>query len=241
MSTQYCVSRQHRLIFTTICKTAENSSSMHEHKETGSAFAIPDLWEKSALADFEQYVKGAFIENERALFAPSESMNDGLNRGNKKFVQESDSPAHLKAGDYFSTSFPFPPSQDLDLDVPDLTSFEYGPLEDLDKPELSSASSIDSSIGSFLCQEQEGEDIWSSTQIIDPGPQPAVLKSWEKFYHKASKEPRTAYISEGGPGAFDAALISQHTRSGSKPHTESAGRMLQYGLVLTVKSLFWTT
>lgn len=202
---------------------------MHDRGETGNAFAVPDLWEKSAFADFGRYVNNACTENKGALFAPS-----SLDHGNEKPVRTLAFPDHATIGDYFSTSFTFPPSQDLDLHLPDLTSFEYGPLEDLENPELSSASSLNGSNGLFPCQEQEEEDVWSATQILDPGSEPADFKSWDRFYAKALKEPRTAYISEAGPSAFDAALTSLATGPGSILPTESSGRVLQSGPVLTV-------
>jgi len=205
---------------------------MHDHEELGEAFAIPDLWEKSALADFRRYVNRAFTENEGALFAPS-----SLDGGNERSVPTLAFPAHPTIGDYLSTSFPFPPSKDLDFHLPDLTSFEYGPLENLENPELSLASSVNGSIGSFPCQDQEEEDVWSATQILAPGPEPAEFKSWDRFYAKALKEPRTAYISEAGPIAFNAALTSKFMGSDSMLPPESAGRVLPSGTVLTVRSL----
>lgn len=202
---------------------------MHDHEETGNAFAIPDLWEKSALADVGRYVNHAFTENEGALCAPS-----SLDGGNERSIPTLAFPVYPAVGEYLPTSFPFPPSKDLDFHIPDLISFEYGPLENLGNPELSLASSVNGSTGSFSCQDQEEEDVWSATQIFAPGPEPAEFKSWDRFYAKAVKEPRTAYISEAGSSAFDAALTSKFTGSNSMLSPELAGCVLPSGPLLTV-------
>lgn len=211
---------------------------MHDgYEEKGTAFAIPDLWEKSPLADFEQYENGSSAEPGGTPFAPLQSMRDPLGFEDRKLEGTPDSSCYLTTDDYFSTSFPFPPAKDLDLDLPNLASFEYGLVESLEHSGLSSASSITGSISSFSFQEQEEEDIWSSTQILDPGPVPAELKSWERFHDKTSRELRTAYVSEGGPSVFDAALILHSPRSHADPPKKSVGLVLQYGPMLKVRSL----
>ena len=64
---------------------------------------------------------------------------------------------------------------------------------------LSSAESVD---------VLEELDIWSVP--VDPEDQEATnLKSWEAFYFKPFQEPRTPYISEGGPQVYDAILAAE--------------------------------
>ena len=51
-------------------------------------------------------------------------------------------------------------------------------------------------------------DIWSFP--VDPKEREAPhSKSWEKFYNKNFQEPRTPYISEGGPQVYDAILAAE--------------------------------
>ena len=202
---------------------------MYDHGDVGNAFAIPDLWQKSTLIDLERSVNSSDPKHEGPLFASLESMRDGLHSGNG--IETPVPRGIITPGEYFSASFPIPSAKDLDLHLPDLSSFEYGPLENLENPELSSASSVDGSIGAFSFQEEEDEDIWSSKEIINPPPVPAEFKSWEKFLSKASKEPSTAYFSEGGPSVFDA-LISQSLRSQTDLPAKLAGHVLQCGPVL---------
>ena len=50
------------------------------------------------------------------------------------------------------------------------------------------------------------DDPWSDVNLFNKSDRPSKFKSWETFYDKGFKDPRTAYVSEGGPLAFDAAL-----------------------------------
>ena len=94
-------------------------------------------------------------------------------------------------------------SKALDLNLPDLSTFDYGPIEDLGALD---ASSVLSSAESF--DILESPDIWSFPLDLEEQ-QPPQLKSWETFYDKTFQEPRTTYISEGGPQVFDAILAAQ--------------------------------
>lgn len=93
-------------------------------------------------------------------------------------------------------------SKDLDLQLPDLSSFAYGPIEDLGALD---ASSVVSAADSF--EDLETVDIWSFPHDLEE--QKAILsRSWETFFDKTLQEPRTAYISENGPQALDAVLAA---------------------------------
>lgn len=122
---------------------------MDEHVGDGNAFAIPDLWKASILADFGT-------------------------------------------------------SKDLDLKLPDLSTFTYGPLEDLGALD---ASSVLSSAESF--ELPETPDVWAFPFDEEEEKFPP-LKSWESFYNKNFQEPQTTYISEGGSQVFDAILAAQN-------------------------------
>ena len=54
----------------------------------------------------------------------------------------------------------------------------------------------------------ETVDIWSFPLDVEEQTTPK-LRSWETFYNKTFQEPRSAYISEGGPQIFDAILAAQ--------------------------------
>lgn len=143
---------------------------MDQQVRDGNAFAIPDLWKASTFAQF----------SERAIDSIAFEI-EPLN------VQDE---SHEQLGI----------SKDLDLELPDFSTFTYGPIEDLGAFDASSVlSSAESS------ETLETPDIWSFP--LDPEVQrPPQSKSWETFYDKTFHEPRTTYISEGGPRVFDAIL-----------------------------------
>ena len=94
-------------------------------------------------------------------------------------------------------------SKDLDLHLPDLSTFTYGPIEDLGALD---ASSVLSSVESIELPPALEEDIWAFPSAKEEEQVTLKSKSWECFYDKDFQEPRTVYISEGGPEAFGAAL-----------------------------------
>ena len=202
---------------------------MHDNEDSRNAFAIPDLWERSTFADLEEPVDGQY---EGLWFTASKHSRNSLDSVGKGLVGFPVPLANTKPGDCFSATFLLTSIKDLDLHLPDLSSFQYGPLKDLENLEPSLASSIGGSICSLPFRKQEEEDVWSAAEILDPTPTPAELKSWERFLGKAKKEPRTAYISDGGPSVFDA-LIAQSTRSHPGLPGASIGHVLQCGPVVT--------
>ncbi len=93
--------------------------------------------------------------------------------------------------------------EDLDFKLLEPLTLNYGLIED---PGALDTSSVLSSAESF--ETLESLDIWSFP--FDLEEQTATkLKSWETFYNKAFREPRTTYLSEGGPKVFDAILAAQ--------------------------------
>ena len=93
--------------------------------------------------------------------------------------------------------------EDLDLKLPTLSTFDYGPIEDLVPLDT---SSVLSSTESF--EISETLDIWSSQLDLEEQNTPK-LRSWEFFYNKTFQEPRTTYVSESGPQVYDAILAAQ--------------------------------
>lgn len=86
-----------------------------------------------------------------------------------------------------------------ELLLPDLYNFKYGPVQPLETLESISSSSIHGSDDGLQ------DDPWAVSNVSSLE-QRSELKTWEAYYDKKLKEPKTVYLSEGGPGVFDAAL-----------------------------------
>lgn len=96
------------------------------------------------------------------------------------------------------------------LRLPDLDSFEFGKLEDISPPETHVADT--SSEHGRSETADNSDDIW---QLQSDRPNGSKLRTWEAFLDDSHDEPHATYISEAGPGVFDALLDDQ-----SKEHTE---------------------
>ena len=194
---------------------------MAGHIDDGNAFAIPDLWGKTSLANLEQDTA-----NPLALgFEPlSVSLSYLHSTANDRYYIADLFNSH---GDVFGIS------KSLELQLPDLSSYTHGPLEDLGTLD---ASSVSSSPESFEVPEVLEEDIWSFPDTDQSGHIITGLKSWERFYDRNFQESRTIYISEGGPQVFDAALAAAAEKIGNDDLSSGPGRVVQSGLLLS--SLF---
>ena len=120
-------------------------------------------------------------------------------------------------------------SKSLDLHLPDLSTFQYGPLEDLSGLDSSSISSAPESVA---FPEVFEEDIWSFLRSDEKEQTFAKFKSWETFYDKDFKEPQTVYISEGGPRVFDAALDTSFESTAEDGSSQGPGRVIQSGPII---------
>lgn len=126
----------------------------------------------------------------------------------------------------------------LELALPDLSDFKYGQLESLEKLESFSASSTE---GSNDEEDQVDDDPW-----LAPHPptsqQHLGFRSWEIFHDREFKEPRTIYLSEGGPGVFDAALkLHLHGNLlGSKIFHQNDQTVVNSELLIKVRKLCGT-
>ena len=105
---------------------------------------------------------------------------------------------------------------DTRLELPELESFEYGHLEQIELPEESDRSSSTEQHhgGSVTDGEDSLEDLWQIAGLQTDTAQENGFKSWEAFLDRDHEEPPSAYISEHGPRVFDAllALQEKHTR-----------------------------
>ena len=96
--------------------------------------------------------------------------------------------------------------KDLQIHLPDLDQFQYGPVDT-----ISAAESVSASLDNEILQPEvtADEDIWALIQDDKYETQTQELRTWERFYNHA-KEP-TTYISDAGPRVLDAALSLSST------------------------------
>jgi hypothetical protein len=102
--------------------------------------------------------------------------------------------------------------------LPDLETFEFGPLPELDSPDESSLSAETPSL------ELE-EDIWQVAFELGPAKKDVLFRTWEAFENPQHVERQTAYVTERGAGVFDAALQADDSST-------SAGKVLKENILL---------
>ncbi|KAJ4289175.1 hypothetical protein N0V90_011517 [Kalmusia sp. IMI 367209] len=162
------------------------------------AFATERLWKPSA-----------FFEDpatyESSLFAPVQL--DGMSR----------LPHTLPA---IKLDHPYAPKKTLDqeLRLPDVESFEFGPLPDLD-------SFDESSISLDTPPPAQEEDVWQIASELGPAKKDVRFFTWESFEHPGHVERSTVYITESDSVIFDAALAQDHDKI-------AAGRVLKGNVLL---------
>ena len=191
-------------------------SFMAEHVDDGNAFAIPELWGKSSLANFEQDTSSSLALGFEPLSMSSSDLHGTANDW-------------CYIADLFhSHDDVFGISKSLELQLTDL--YTHGPLEDLGALDTSSVSS---SPESFEVPEVLENDIWSFPDTDQSGRINTALNSWEKFYDRNFQEFRTVYISEGGPQVFDAALAVAAGTTEDDDLSSGPGRVVQSGPLLS--------
>lgn len=114
---------------------------------------------------------------------------------------------------------PYAPKHDLEreLRLPDLETFEFGPLPELD--------SFDESAVSLETIPTEVEDIWEVAYEEGPAKKDVLFHTWDAFEQDGHVEPPSAYITECGPKVYDALLAS-------KESTTPAGKVLKGDILL---------
>ncbi|KAH7071983.1 Spc98 family-domain-containing protein [Paraphoma chrysanthemicola] len=141
-------------------------------------FSSSQLWKQSSLfADAEAY--------DSALFAPLQ-----LDISSIKFDN------------------PYAPTHDLsrELRLPDLDTFEFGPLPELDSIDESSLS-IDT------LHIEPDEDLWQVAFELGRANKDVLFHTWEGFENREHHEIRTSYLTERGPEAYDAALAQDDSKT----------------------------
>lgn len=102
--------------------------------------------------------------------------------------------------------------------MPDLETFEFGPLPDLD-------SLDESSIVIDTPPLEPDEDIWQIALDQGPAKKDVLFHTWESFETRQNVENPSPYLSEQGPEAFDAALVCDQEK-------HSAGKILKADTLL---------
>ncbi|KAJ8109901.1 hypothetical protein OPT61_g7115 [Boeremia exigua] len=105
---------------------------------------------------------------------------------------------------------PYAPKHDLDLELrlPDLDTFEFGPLPELD-------SLDESSISIETPPLEPEEDVWEVALGLGPANKDVLFYTWESFEKGEHLSSRTPYITERGPKAYDAALAHDDSKTPS--------------------------
>lgn len=116
---------------------------------------------------------------------------------------------------------PYAPKHDLEreLRLPDLETFEFGPL-----PELDSLDEPTTSLGSPFLEPEE--DLWQEACELGPAKKDVLFHTWEGFEQPQHVENQTAYVTEQGPKTFDAALQVDSTSK------NGAGKVIKGNILL---------
>ena len=191
---------------------------MAEQADDGNAFAIPDLWGKSSLANFEQDTANSLALGFEPLSMSLSALHSTAND------------CYYIADSFHSHDDVFGIFKSFELQLPDLSSYTYGPLEDFGALDTSSVSSASES---YDVPEDLEKDIWSFPDPDENRRTNTALNSWENFYHRNFQEFRTVYISEGGPQVFDAALAAAARTSEDDGLSPGPGRVVQSGPLLS--------
>ncbi|KAI1510179.1 Spc97-Spc98 domain containing protein [Pyrenophora tritici-repentis] len=119
---------------------------------------------------------------------------------------------------------PYAPKHTLEreLRLPDLDTFEFGPLPDLESLDGSTIS-IDT-----LPLEPE-EDVWETARKQGPANKHVLFYTWQSFEKGEHLDSPTPFLTERGPEVFDATLVRHEESDNDKPR---AGRILKGHVLL---------
>ncbi|KAF2837277.1 hypothetical protein M501DRAFT_1018187 [Patellaria atrata CBS 101060] len=147
-----------------------------EIEDTKEAFAIPDLWRSSIFAHTNLSTPATNLFPEVDIDVPSIRIDN-----------------------------PYAPTKLLnhDLRLPDLETFAFGPLEEIETHEHSTLS-ITAKTPS--CLDIAEEDIWKVAFDQGPAFQDFKFFTWDAFEKQGHNESQSAYLSDAGSKTFDAAL-----------------------------------
>lgn len=171
---------------------------MDEINESDGAFALPDLWNPSSFANLHDKTGAQLIDKWDVL-------NSQIDNDEASFTEK----YNISNFSKFS----------LCLSCPDITSSDYRPWQALEASGSScegpASDSIEEGAINVLEAETVNDDPWSDVDLLISIEKSRKCWSWELFYDKTFKEPRTIYWSEGGTLAIDAALcLADHSING---------------------------
>lgn len=194
---------------------------MDEINEREGDFALLDLWQPSSFAHLQDQTGSQLIEKWDEL---NYRIDD-----DEVFMEKYDVSNFWKC--LSSLSFT------------DTTSSDYRPWQTLEASESScedtSSDSIEDLTITALEAETVNDDPWSDVHLQIPIEKSRKFRSWELFYDKTFKEPRTTYWSEGGPLAIDAALcLPDHSTDGSPGKKEIQSLNFSSLLVVSIPVTF---
>ncbi|KAJ4376899.1 hypothetical protein N0V86_006336 [Didymella sp. IMI 355093] len=151
---------------------------MDDEDAAYNPFSSSHVWKQTASNDYA----GTF---ESSLFAPLE-----LDINSVRF------------------DHPYAPKHDLDreLRLPDLETFDFGPLPELD-------SIDDSSISIETPALEPEEDVWEVALDLGPANKDVLFYTWESFEKGEHIPSHTPYVIERGPEAYDAALAHDDSKT----------------------------
>ncbi|KAF3039876.1 hypothetical protein E8E12_002330 [Didymella heteroderae] len=103
---------------------------------------------------------------------------------------------------------PYAPKHDLDreLRLPDLETFEFGPLPELDTIDEPSVSIETPAL-------EPEEDVWEVALDLGPANKDVLFYTWESFEKGEHIPSHTPYITERGPETYDAALAHDDSKT----------------------------
>lgn len=110
--------------------------------------------------------------------------------------------------------------------LPDLETFQFGPVEDFDSLQDSTVSAVPTQQAPE--SEAADNDTWKEAADLGPAREHVKFHTWEAFEKPGFQEPRHAYIAEAGPDAFDAALVRMQHMDPAK----QAGRIVRADILL---------
>lgn len=188
---------------------------MDEINEYDGAFTLVDLWKPSSFAHLQDKTGSQLVEKWDVLNYQID--ND------EAFTEKYEISNFFE----FLSSLPFT----------DTTSSDYRPWQTLEASESSfqdpTSDSFEDLTINALEAETVNDDFLSDVHLLILIERSRMLKSWEIFYNKTFKEPRTTYWSEGGPLAIDAVLYLPELSTDGSPAKEEIP-LLNFSSLLVV-------
>ncbi|KAL8791927.1 MAG: hypothetical protein Q9195_005503 [Heterodermia aff. obscurata] len=162
---------------------------MDGQEDYGNPFAIPNLWDKSCFSLSEEEITTFHLEELEGPLEHLEPPWEKLDHLDKSLL-----------------NLDYEGFQLDDIDTNPFDSADHEPL-----PEIADSTSSTPSLISEVGTDQDddsGEDIWTSPDVLLSQKPSSKSGTWESFYDDEFQPARSYYISEGGPGVIDSILVS---------------------------------